>query len=310
MTILARNKYQLDQSPLYKIRSKKKLRDVLHISSQSDLNRLLSLEEPYRKFDVPSKGKLRPVQVPTGELIPIHNRIFALLRRIELPQYLHSGAKGRSYVTNAKAHCGTTKTFTTDIAKFYPSVTRSKVASFFRDTMKCIPDVAAILADLTTCEGKIPTGSTLSQLLAYFSCKEMFDQLHSACCDHGGVMTCYVDDLTFSGDFVSRAWAYETIKPVIRKHGLTSHKDKFFDEGQPKEITGVIVDGQVVKVCNRHHKSIYELIMILAETHDPVTAEKLYNSLFGKLSCAGQIENKFKAKRVRVRAKRKALSEA
>ena len=176
--------------------------------------------------------------------------------------------------------------------------------------MKCSPDVAAILADLTTCDGQVPTGSTLSQLLAYLACKEMFDELHFVCAQYDGIMTCYVDDLTFSGDFVSLEWAHDIIKPIIRRYGLISHKDKFFDVGQPKEITGVIVAGDKIKVCNRHQKSIYDLILKITETADPLSSEKLYDSLLGKLSSAGQIEEKFKSKRVRIQSKRKRITTA
>lgn len=310
MITQGQKKYDLTQSPLYMVRSKKKLCSTLNLSSPAELINLLKLENPYRKFEVQSKNKMRPVQVPSHQLIPVHNRIFNLFKRIQLPDYLHSGIKGRSYVSNAKAHRGTKKTFTTDIAKFYPSVTRAMVAGFFRETMKCSLDVAAILADVTTCDGRIPTGSALSQLLAYLSCKDMFDELHTVCTNLGGIMTCYVDDLTFSGDFVTRSWAYNTIKPIIKKHGFFSHKDKFFGEGQPKEITGVIVSGNQIRVCNRHHKAIYNLILKLSETTDPESSKKMYNSLLGKISCAGQIEEKFNRKRKQIQNKRKIIISA
>ena len=131
MTTLAPRRYDLTQSPLYKVTTKKKLSGLLRLDSPGELTKLIRLENPYRKFESLKKGKRRPVQVPSRELLPTHNRIFTLLSRIELPDYLHSGIKGRSYISNAKAHRGTPKTFTTDIAKFYPSVTKTKVAAFF-----------------------------------------------------------------------------------------------------------------------------------------------------------------------------------
>ena len=167
MTISAQRKYDPTQSPFYMLPSKKKLAELLNLPSSDALTALTRLDVPYRKFDVPNKKntKKRPVQMPSRELYPVHVRIFKLLRRIELPDYLHSGFKGRSYITNAKAHLGTKKTYTLDIKKFYPSVSRSKVFAFFRETMKCSEDVAGILANISTCEGHIPTGSSLSQLL-------------------------------------------------------------------------------------------------------------------------------------------------
>lgn len=308
MITSARRKYDLTQSPLYKLHRKKKLASILHLSSLEALKTLTYLENPYREFDILIKNKLRPVQVPSRELYPIHTRLFSLFQRIVLPDYLHSGTKGRSYITNAKVHLGTKKTHTTDIAKFYPSVGRSKVAAFFRDTMKCSEDVAAILAQLSTYEDHIPTGSALSQLLAFWACKKMFDELYDASIASNMIMTCYVDDLTFSGDALSRKWIHSTIKPIITKHSLKSHKDKFYGPGQPKEITGVILDGDKVKLCNRHHKSIYELMLQIPETDDPKSFDKLYNTLIGKLSSAAQIDPKFKSKRIQVTKHRQLLS--
>jgi len=299
--------YDITQSPLYKLRSKKKLAAYLDLSSVADLTQILRLENPYRKFPIENKGKSRPVEVPSRQLLPIHNRLFVLLKRVQLPEYLHSGIKGRSYLTNAKSHIGAKVAYTLDIKKFYPSVSRAKVASFFRDIMKCEPDIAAILADITTCDGHIPTGSALSQVLAYLACKEMFDTIYAVSIEANLKMTCYVDDLTFSGDKISKKWVHDCIKPIIKKFGMNSHKDKSFGVGQAKEITGVIVDGTKVRVCNRMHKSIYDLILQISEVEDNQQLNKLYNKLIGKLSAAGQIEEQFKKQRIKVTKQRREL---
>lgn len=302
-------KYAITQSPLYKLSSKKKLVSLLNLSSYADLKSILRIDEPYRKFTIKSKGKQRPVEVPSRQLIPLHNRLFSLLQRLELPDYLHSGIKGRSYLSNAKAHRGMKETYTLDIKKFYPSVTRAKVASYFRINMKCEPDIAAILADITTCEGHIPTGSPLSQTLAYLACKDMFDTLFMVCNEADLIMTCYVDDLTISGDKITKKWVHDCIKPIITKFGMKSHKDKFFGIGRVKEITGVIVDGSLLKVCNRLHKSIHDLSMQISVTEDPQELSDLYNKLVGKLSAAGQIDDRFIKQRVLVARSRRKLKQ-
>lgn len=309
MTISAQKKYDLTQSPFYMLRSKTKLATILNLSTPADLIALTHLDVPYRRFDAKNKKntKVRAVQMPCRELYPVHVRMFKLLRRIDLPDYLHSGVIGRSYITNAKAHLRTKKTYTVDIKKFYESVRRSMVYAFFRDTLKCSEDVAGILANISTCDGHIPTGSSLSQLLAYMACKNMFDELHAASTEAGIVMTCYVDDLTFSGETVTRAWVYGTIKPIISKYGLKSHKDKFFGAGKPKEITGVIVNSNVVKVCNRHHRSIYNLMQNIPEADDTINLNKIYDELIGRLSSAAQIDDVFKAKKLLATRMRRAL---
>jgi hypothetical protein len=294
MTTAARKRYNINQSPLYKLRNKKKLASILKVPSLQSLKAITCLVKPYTTFNVTIKGKLKSVEVPSRELYPIHARLFNLLTRIESPDYLHSGIKGRSYITNAKAHRGLKKAYTLDVVRFYPSISRRKVAAFFRDTMKCSKDVAAVLSDLSTYDDHIPTGSPLSQRLAYLTCKKMFDEVYEVSLGAKVLMTCYVDDLTFSGDNVSRRWIYDTIKRIITKHGFKTHKDRFFGPDRPKEITGVIVDGNKLKVCNRHHKAIYDLILEIPKNDDIETVDKLYDRLIGKLSAAAQIEGNFK----------------
>lgn len=293
-------RYDLTQSPLYNLRSKRKLASLLFLSIQ-ELIRLSTAPDLYRKFPVFKDGKERQVETPSWQLLPVHTRLFALLKKIELPDYLHSSVKGRSYVTNAKVHLGQKEAYTLDIKKFYQSVTRSMVARFFRDTMRCEKDVGAILANLTTCDDHVPTGSPISQLLAFLACMGMFEKLYSLGLKEGLKFSCYVDDVTFSGDKITKKWVHEKVKAVIRKAGLRSHKDKHFRVGQIKMITGVIVDGSEIKVCNRMHESIYKLITQLSETSDLKVMEATYNTLIGKLSAAGQIEQRFKDQRVKVR---------
>lgn len=135
----------------------------------------------------------------------------------------------------------------------------------------------------------------------------MFDVLFDASQKANLNFTCFVDDLTFSGEKVNKAWVYDVIKPIITKSKMKSHKDKHFRLGQPKEITGVIVDGEATKVCNRMHRSIHELTLRLAETEDAGQLGDLYNTLIGKLCAAGQIEGHFKNQRIMATKARRKL---
>jgi hypothetical protein len=92
-------------------------------------------------------------------------------------------------------------------------------------------------------------------------------------------------------------WIFNNIKSVIKRSGLAYHKEKHFRRHQIKEITGVIIDGDNIKVCNRHQKSIHDLLMQVATTEDIPLMNKLCNRLIGKLSAAGQIEDRFKIQR-------------
>ena len=285
-------RYDISQSLLFKIGSKKKLAECLGLPDKKEILRLLTLEIPYAKFYIQKKGKRRFCEEPCPQLKKVHLRILSLLQNISIPDYLHSAVKKRSYISNAKVHLGAGQVATLDIKKFYPSISREMVVRFFHKSMECSRDVAATLADLTTCDGHVPTGSPLSPLLAFFACKEMFDKINSHAKNEGVKFTCYVDDLTFSGHKINKTWLYEQVKKIIRQYGMTYHKEKFYKEGIPREVTGVILVGDTMKVCNRHLENVFELTTRLANATNPVKIKKLHLKVMGCISAAGQIDEK------------------
>ena len=109
--------YDLNQSPLYKLTTKRKLAALFNISTK-ELLTLASREDNYRVFQINrSSGKPRTVEVPKPHLERVHHRLFLLLSRITPPQFLHSGVKGRSYITNAEVNIGAHRLVKLDIKK-------------------------------------------------------------------------------------------------------------------------------------------------------------------------------------------------
>lgn len=128
--------YSIDQSPLYKLRNKRKLSSFFGLKL-CDLNKLLSKgSDNYRIFYIKKLGKKpRQVQAPKPILKRIHNRLFEFLKRIEIPDYMYSGMKGRSYIDNAKSHIGIEPLIKLDISDFFPSTKRHHIYDFFCDVM-------------------------------------------------------------------------------------------------------------------------------------------------------------------------------
>ena len=288
LAFITLERYPLDQCAIYKLQTKKKLAALLGLS----LGQLKLLSEKsdknYKIFDIHPEGrKSRTVEQPKPILERIHARIFRLLQRVETPGYLYSGVKGRSYVNNAAAHGGRHNLAKLDIKSFYPSTKSYRVYSFFNKTLQCSPDVSGILTRLTTCSGHVPTGSCLSQLLAYYSNKQMFDEIYAIASHSGVAMTCYVDDLVFSGMNVSRGFLF-SIKKVIHKNGLKYHKERFYHKDQPCLVTGVIVKNNKLLVPNKLNKAIG----IDLRSTCTLNEEEL-RSLVGRCNAASQIEARF-----------------
>ncbi|HHK7959196.1 TPA: reverse transcriptase family protein [Serratia marcescens] len=306
LKIITKNKsYQLVDSPLYKLKSKKKLVELLGVSLV-ELNLLKNDDSNYSVFEqLSKKGKVRKIQKPLEKLDRVHTRLASLLSRINTPNYLHSGKKQHSNITNASVHINSLNLLTTDVKSFFPSTTRAMIFSFFYSVMKMSPDVADLLSNICSCHGSLPTGSRISMPLAFFANYRMFSEIENICKTLDVKMTVYVDDLTFSGCKVNRLFA-STVKKVILKHGHVMHpkKTKLYGANDPKLVTGVIVIRDRLKIRNEQHKLMsvefgyWKLIKDVQQAKDT----SFVNKLIGRMHSMGVIDERYKAKVLTLRA--------
>ncbi len=281
--------YPLNQSPLYKLQTRRKLAGLFY-KSVPELEKLAKRPDNYRIFTIgKDKNKPRQVEEPKPNLERIHRRLFNLLRRIEPPEYLHSGIKGKSYITNAKEHIGSDTLITLDIRKFFPSTLGWHVFDFFHNVMQCSRDVAGLLTKLSTCHDHVPTGSCLSQVIAFYSHYEMFNEIYELTSSIGLTMTCYVDDISISGKNANKVVLHE-VRGILKRRGLKSHpeKESIYRKGVPKEITGSIVIDNGLKLPNRKHQQIHEAVISISRMEDTRNKLALINITMGRLIAASQ----------------------
>lgn len=252
----------------------------------NDLERL-ARHSNYRVFNLKDGGRL--VEEPPPVLQALHRKIHRYVARIEAPNYLHSAIKGRSYVTNARAHIGIGPMIKIDVKKFYPSVPQHKVMHFFRDVMHCAPDVAGLLANLLCRKGRLPTGGAASPIISYYAFKTMFDEIHALCVSKTLKMTCYVDDLTISGPGANRGILHD-VRQIMTRAGLRTHKAKFFDVARPKNVTGVMVKGNRLELPHSRWKAIRASERQLAAATSDAKRLELYPALISRLHEAAQID--------------------
>lgn len=306
-----RGLYDINQCALYKLGSKARLAQLLGVPKA----RLLALArsvENYRVFTLPQEicqftGKVRKerlVQEPKPELRRVHERIQTLLSRIRPPEYGHAAVKGRSYRSNAEAHLYSPRIATFDVRRFYPSTSRSAVRNFFSDQLCCAPDVADILARLCCWQNEkksssssgLPTGSPLSPILSLYANRPMFDALNDYAGRHQLVFTCYVDDLTYSGDVLPRGLFKFVEKIVISNgHTLATEKTRHFRRNQVKHVTGVVLSNSQVRVPHARFlkaRAIASAIMAHAKS-DVQHRLSLQRKLAGLLGEAAFLDSRY-----------------
>lgn len=267
--------------------------------SKEEVNIAVQDADNYVVFDqVGKSGSTRTIQHPKERHKEIHCRLANLLIRIKIPNYLHSGRKKHSHVTNANQHLGDKRVLTTDISAFFQSTSRDKVFCFFLNMMKCSSDVADILSHICTYNGHIPTGSQLSMPLAFWSNFRMFDQLEKLSIKHNVAMSVYVDDITFSGNSINRLFL-STVRKIISSNGHIAHpeKTKIFGKKDIKVITGVVIDGNNTLITNKQNKLIFQSFVDWKACRDePLIAGLITPKLLGRLNALSMIEPKLRDK--------------
>lgn len=256
--------------PLYNIKSKKRLKHLLHIENNNFMKQsyVASLVFPY----IDKRKKPRLIEPPSNELKTIQSQIKQMLGQITLPPNIFSGIKGRSYVDNAMMHIGDKprNLFKIDLTAFFPSISRETVYNFFYKDLCCSPDVAEILTNLTTvdisksqtdcfdeicnfldakgvtCTNHLISGAPTSQIMSYLVNQHMFNDMQKISNSNNTTMTVYVDDITFSTENrISRRFKQNIIN-TVHKYGyhISKHKVKQYTKLYPKLVTGVIIDSR------------------------------------------------------------------
>lgn len=264
----------LPKTPLFNCKSEKFLAKLLKIQYPSDYkNYKAGLKnnplEFYKYWKKLTNGKEREFFECKPHIKQIHKRLRFFIEKMDFPEYLYSGRKGRSYLDNAFSHERGKFYYLIDIKSFYPSITADKIKTLLMRDFSQSNDVAEFISLAVTVpqnnNGEVralATGSPLSQVFAFFINKKMFDTINELSSVYGVKFTLYVDDLSFSS---KATIPYEFVKKVfgtIKSHGYTVHPSKVQygrRSGKP-EITGVRFDKNGIFITAKREEKIKNLI--------------------------------------------------
>lgn len=275
--------YKIEKSPLYRMRNRRKLAVLLGLPENYFSHKP---EHEYYEFSnlKPNGDGERNFTVPSEELKRIQKVLCRLLMRIETPNWVMSGKKCCSYITNAERHAGNKFVKTMDISQFYDSVKRKHIYNMFKDTFRMAEDISWLMTDLVTYKGVLPTGSPSSQLVVFWAYSNMFTEINRIAEDKGCLFTLYVDDMTFSSQYPISQELREDISSRLKENGLKAKnsKDHYYQANTMKVITGVGLKGGDKVVLNRKRKAILELYQKCKETQNIYDIEKLKGMLYSQ----------------------------
>lgn len=282
----------IEKSPFYRLGRKKDLAGLLGIPMPvlkgfaSDSN----YKEWYKKQ---KNSKDRLIEQPLEGLDKVQKRLHVLFRKTETPNWFKSGKRGISPQDNARTHCGELYVVNVDIAGFFQSTKREFVYRCFHREFQMRKDIASLLADIVTYKGHIPTGTSTSQIMAFWAYKVTFERIHKLCESKGISMSLWVDDIAFSRPKpFPRHWTTDINKILSEADlQLNTKKTKRYSIGEFKTITGSAVSpsGNLL-VRNAKRKEILDL-MYRRSVEDLSLQEA--QSFAGKLASQRQNEPTF-----------------
>ena len=164
-----------------------------------DSKELKQFKTEYRQFSIPKRsGGSRLISAPTDDLKRLQRRILRrLLKGLRAHEAAHGFERGRSIVTNARAHCRQDVVVRMDLVDFFPSTQKRRVHRYFRRIGWNRP-AAKLLTRICTHEGGLPQGAPTSPRLSNLVNYRFDARIAGMVAAFGGRYTRYADDLTIS----------------------------------------------------------------------------------------------------------------
>lgn len=271
-------KHDLTCSPFYRLERRKDLALLLKLKPEQLSTLIQQRENLYLIKLEEINGKERVLHVPLASMRRVHDRLFQLLQRMRLPEFIRSPRTKSTCWGNASLHSDSKFLTAFDIQGFYPSTTEEHIFRFFKYRLEMSDDCARCLALLATYEGFLPLGSPASPHLACLTHLDLFEDAHASATLSGSKLSVWVDDVALSGPSHRRDILAQ-IRLKAEAKGLKLHKFRRGGGSRGVELTGTYIKNSGYSVANSSHLKVQKLTEELGVTSDPGDRYRLLNRL-------------------------------
>lgn len=216
----------------------------------------------YQQITIKKKnGGDRILSVPAIILKDIQKWILDnVLSKMYVSPYAMGFHKDRSIVTNAKAHVGKKCVINLDLKEFFPSVKFEKVFRAFYYYGYTI-SVSYLMARLCTHNNELPQGAPTSPYLSNVVCLKLDKRISELAKKYDASYTRYADDITLSAN-TDIANIIPVVEKIVTDEGfsLNEKKTRVLYEYQRQEVTGLLVNGNMVRVDKKYIKKLKQEI--------------------------------------------------
>lgn len=218
--------------------------------------------EFYRTFSLQKRsGGIRHIDVPRPALLVVQRWILKeILSSLNVSDAAHGFIKGRSIITNARAHAKSRELLKVDIKDFFPSIQFDKVLKVF-ESVGYPRNVSWALARFSTKNSCLPQGAATSPSLSNLVCRDLDIAMEAIAKENGLIYTRYADDLVFSGEKI-----LDSMKIFVGKIALefgfilNDKKTVVAREGHRKIVTGISISSGDLKLPRSYLRELRKQI--------------------------------------------------
>lgn len=221
----------------------KQLSSRLEAVAKGCINLTDNISSHYTPTVIRKNGKIRILHIPDEKMKKVQQNINKIFQsNLPKPAYIHMGYKNCKVLNVIKAHQNSRKIIVLDVKNFYGSVSTEKVFSFLTSVCGLNNDTASIILKLVTYKNVLPIGIPTSNIVSFWACKDVFDEIHDYCANLGYNMTLYADDIVISGDIKNPPQIISKVQKIISKAGFTLNYRKMKIYGKKKRIMNVHIN--------------------------------------------------------------------
>ncbi|WP_289422307.1 reverse transcriptase family protein [Thomasclavelia cocleata] len=273
------------------IYSEKVLSKILDTSINEINDIAASISDHTKEVTIIRNGKSRIVIKTSNALRSILKKInIRILSTFSVHPSAYGGVKGKSTKLNALQHQGNPYIFQTDLTSCFNNIPSKRVRILFQKKLKFPPKIANILTRLTTYNYSIPLGYPTSIALVNLIALDMDTNLYNYCSSKKIVYTRFVDDMTFSGKYISER-TQKAILDIIKrnKFKINSKKTVFSQGNKTVLITGINVRRKKLFVNNKIKNNL-RLLHYRKKFLSSDARKKLIRTINGKINYINSIE--------------------
>jgi RNA-directed DNA polymerase len=237
--------------------------------------------DPFDRRNRPT-DKWRHIDNPNEELKAVQSAFHrAVLPLYEFPPQVLGGIKGVSIRNNLEFHVRPEVLVTLDLKRCFPSISHRDVYDALRHTLHFSGEVAALVTQLTTFQGRLPQGAPSSSLLANLVLIPLHSEIAQIARFYGLSWSIWVDDIALSGRRAEDA--ADLVIAAIHRHNYSVSREKIrvSPASVAQSVTGGVLNKKVS--AGRHRISrIREEVLELADGAD-IFSDQL-RSIWGKVN--------------------------